>query len=91
MDISTRTDAASSEPSTSNRRQQQFTKDTTFTLIKELIASQEATRKENKEFQENVVSYLRILSRNMESVAETAKAQLEEDKRHNKIKEDKDK
>lgn len=88
MDISARTEDPTDVPTTSKKRQQECPRETTQSLLKEILTSQEVVKKETKEYQDSMVSYMRRLNRNVESLADTAKAQLAEEQRHNKAKEE---
>lgn len=91
MDISARSEDL---PSTSKRRQQS-PKHTTLSLLKEQLKCQQEFYEETKEFNngiskkyDEISTHLRRINRSVEKMAEIAGKQLEEEQRHNKIKEE---
>lgn len=95
MDISARSEDPVEEASTSAKRQQQGLMEGTLSLLKDLTKNQEAFNKDTKAFQDSmskkydeVATNLRRMNRNIEKLADVAAKQLEEEQRHNKIKEE---
>ncbi|XP_049308998.1 uncharacterized protein LOC125777719 [Bactrocera dorsalis] len=96
MDISARSDdIPSTSRANSQNREVRADKESTSSLLKQQIQNQKEFYAETKKFNEaafgkveEVTTYLRHMNRSLETLAETAVKQLEEQKRHNRIKEE---
>lgn len=95
MDISFRSEDHGEVPGTSKQRTQQSPKETTFSLLKEQVENQREFHEATNKFQQSVLekfddisTHLRRMNRSLEKSADIAAKQLEEERRHNKIKEE---